>query len=190
MDGETDEAFRARAERAGLVAQALIEGCLANRQIREMINNGEITESSVRTSPTVRVEYEQAIAIGGIGETLAATASKHWGDGPWILPLEPDDAFFPDRITYVYRAQSLYNRRFEQRKRLKELLGRAHRKLVGEAKWQTKQAFLAGLAENQSQAIRRILGVDGGEFWRACRGKAFLDLPPRLMQLELPFSDE
>ena len=28
------------------------------------------------------LEYEQAIAIGGIGECLAATASKNWGDGP------------------------------------------------------------------------------------------------------------
>jgi len=40
------------------------------------------------------------------------------------MPLEPDDEFFAYRVTYFYRENSLYNRRFEQRQRLKELLGR------------------------------------------------------------------
>ena len=51
--------------------------------------------------------------MGGIGETLAATKSKSWGEGPFILPLKPNDWFYAERITYIYRKNSLYNRRFE-----------------------------------------------------------------------------
>ncbi len=194
FDGETDAAFRRRAERAATVAKLLIKGCLENECMQRYIADPALpmhTAEAARRSPTVRVEYEQAIAIGGIGETLAATKSKHWGEGPFILPLDPQDEFFADRITYVYRANSLYNRRFEQRKRLKELLGRRYRPLVEAAKYKrhTKKMFLESLTADQANAIRRILGVAPGEFWRACRGTRFLDLPPRQVQLELPFSE-
>lgn len=147
------------------------------------------TVESVLRNPTVRVEYEQAIAFGGIGECLAATSAKSWGDGPWVLPLEPDDWFYPDRITYRFKKNSLYNRRFEQRRRLKKLLGK-NRKLVGEAKSSTKEDFLKGLMKEQATAIRRILGVDPGAFWRAANGKSFLSLPPDIVQGELDFGDE
>ncbi|MCC7422322.1 MAG: hypothetical protein IT428_18750, partial [Planctomycetaceae bacterium] len=129
-------------------------------------------------------------AIGGLGEALDATKSKHWGDGPWVMPLRPEDEFFPDRITYLYRENSLYNRRFVQRRRMKELLGRRWRALVGEAKWKTKTLFLEALTGGQSAAIRRILHVEPPVFWRACQGHQFLDLPRRMIQRELPFDDE
>ena len=105
-------------------------------------------------SPTVRVEYEQAFAIGSIGECLQATAKKSWGAGPWIMPLEVDDWFFAQRISYYFRENSLYNRRFNQRRRMKKLL-RAHRRLVGDAKWATKELFLKGLTEEQAEASVR-----------------------------------
>lgn len=192
FDGETDEAFRKRAERAAAIAKVLVEACLANECMQRYIADPELpmyTEQSARQSPTVRIEYEQAIAIGGIGETLAATKSKHWGDGPYILPLEPDDEFFADRITYIYRENSIYNRRFEQRRRMKELLGREHRSLVGKAKYRrhTKAMFLDGLTERQANAIRRCLSVEPGDFWRAARGTKFIDLPPREIQMEFDF---
>lgn len=194
FDGETDEAFRKRAERAAVVAKVLVDACLSNDCMQRYIADPALpmyTTESARESPTVRIEYEQAIAIGGIGETLAATKSKHWGDGPSILPLDPQDEFFADRITYMYRENSLYNRRFEQRRRMKELLGREHRSLVEKAKYRrhTKSMFLDGLTERQSNAIRRRLNVEPDEFWRAARGAKFIDLPPREIQLELPFDD-
>ncbi len=187
LSGETDDEFRQRAERAARVAHVLIAGCLANRRVQELLADGSLTERECRSNPTVRVEFEQAIAIGGIGETLAATRSKHWGAGPWITPLEPEDDFYTDRITYLFRENSLYNRRFEQRKRLKELLGKRFRSLVGEAqnRYTTKQIFLRNLTDTQAKAIRDVLGVEPGEFWRACKGKTFLDLPTRLIQMEL-----
>ena len=192
LAGESDGAFTAQAEHTARVARLLTEACVANRCMQEYIADPALphfTEESVRQSPTVRVEYEQAIAIGGIGETLAATKSKHWGDGPWILPLWPEDEFFADRITYSYRDTSIYNRRFEQRRRLKELLSRRHRGMVEWAKnrYITKAVFLRDLTEEQAYAIRTILNVEPGEFWRACRGKTFLDLPPRIVQREFDF---
>lgn len=195
LDGETDDAFRERAECAGRYAKLLVDRCLANRCVRSYIADPSLplwTEEGCRSNPTVRIEYEQAIAFGGIGETLQATRNKHWGDGPSVLPLEPDDEFFPERITYLYRENSLYNRRFEQRRRLKELLGRSYRRLVEHAKnrYVTKAIFLRDLREDEAERIRRVLQVEPGDFWRACRGKQFLDLPPREVQLELPFGDD
>lgn len=143
-----------------------------------------ITVDRVLCNPTVRIEYEQAIAIGGIGECLAATANKKWGAGPQVLPLEPDDWFYPDRITYVFRSNSLYNRRFHQRRRMKKLLG-IHRKIVGDAKSSTKELFLKHVTEEQAKAIRRIFHVGPGVFWRAAQGRAFLQLPREFKQGEL-----
>lgn len=188
---ESDGDFRLRAERALQVAKVLVDACLKNCCMQQYIADPTLpyTTESVRVSPTVRVEYEEAIAIGDLGSCLSATRSKHWGDGPWIMPLDPDDFFFPDRVTYIYRENSLYNRRFEQRQRLKELLGREHRPLVETAKRHTKTMFLRFLTGGQADAIRRILHVEPDEFWRACRGRATLSLPPRLIQQVFEFGD-
>lgn len=195
FDGESDAEFRARAEKAAVMAKVLSDACLANRCVQSYIADPALpfwTEDYARRSPTVRIEYEQAIAIGGIGETLQAARNKSWGDGPYVLPLEPDDEFYATRITYLYRENSLYNRRFEQRQRMKELLGRRYRRLVGDAKsrYTTKTIFLRDLRDDERQAIERVFDVDPGTFWRACKGKVFLDLPPRQVQLELDFGDE
>ncbi len=71
---------------------------------------------------------------------------------------------------------------------MKELLGKRYRPLVERAKSRTKTLFLEHLTEDQADAIRRILNVEPGRFWQAARGK-FIDLPPRLVQLELDFGD-
>ncbi len=189
---ETDIEFRQRAERAGQYARILVDACLANECVQEYAEDSELplfTIEDLQNHPIVRIEYEQAIAIGGIGETLRATKSKHWGDGPSILPLKKDDWFFPERITYIYRPNSLYNQRFEQRKRMKELLGKKHRPLVETAKRGTKKIFLEHLTDEQSKAIQRILDVEPGIFWRMAKGRAFHPLPPREIQLELPFAE-
>ena len=86
---------------------------------------------SILRSPTVRVEYEQAPAIGSLALCLAAIKEKSWGKGPNVMLLRPDDWFHASRITYVFGSSSLYNRRFHQRRRMKRLLGE-HRKLVGD----------------------------------------------------------
>lgn len=186
LPNESDEAFQARAMRIAALGQVLVSACLRNHRVQELISCNELSERTLRSCPIVRVEFEQAIAIGGIGETLDATKTKHWGAGPWIMPLQPDDEFYSGFITYLYRPNSLYNRRFEQRKRMKELLG-PHRKLVGEAKQSRKSQFLKLLCSDQTNAIRRCLKVEPDQFWRAAQGKLFLDLPKRSVQLTFDF---
>ena len=171
FDGETEDEFRSRTEQAGRIARVLVAACMRNRCILEYLADPSSlhTVETVLRCPTVRVEYEQAIAIGGIGECLAATKNKVWGAGPSVMPLEPDDFFYPDRITYLFRATSIYNRRFHQRRRMKALLG-IHRKLVGEAKSNTKELFLRHLTAEQIKAIERVFHVGPGMFWRAAKG--------------------
>jgi hypothetical protein len=53
---------------------------------------------SYLASPIVRVELVEAIAIGGLGETIDTARSKTWGDCPFVMPLETDDWFFSDRV--------------------------------------------------------------------------------------------
>ena len=190
LTGESDHEFRSRAERAARIAKVLVEASLANRCVQDYIADPALPEwtlESVRVSPTVRVEYEQAIAIGDLGSCLSATESKSWGAGPWVMPLEPDDEFFPYLVTYIYRPDSLHNRRFEQRRRLKELLGRRWCPLVETAKRRTKTLFIQELTKGDADAIRRILNVEPGRFWRVATGREFLDLPPRLVQREFDF---
>lgn len=188
LPGEDDAAFRERAIQALRVAKCLVAGCLQNEFVQYLISTGEWTEQQVRTCPTVRVEYEQAYAIGGIGETLSITNSKYWGDGPWIMPLEVDDVFYSERITYFYRPTSLYNMRFEQRKRLKELLGK-EKSLVEKAKYSgwSKKIYLQNTSQREIDVVRRVLGISIDEFWRACRGKTFLTLPTKPKQLSFDF---
>jgi len=180
LPGEGDEAFRARAKRAAEYARILTDAALANRDIQDLIACDEFpmyTEQRERQSPTVRVEFEEAIAIGGIGECIAATKSKSWGAGPYIRPLEPEDPVLPIRITYVFRENSVYNRRYEQRMKLKKLLGKRYRSLVTKAKQYTQSNFLDVLTAQEAYAIRKLLKMEPVLFWRLSKGKCFADLP-------------
>lgn len=192
FEGETDDEFRDRAERAAVIAKRLTDACFSNVCIQDYLADENLpwfTEQSLRVDPVVRVEYEQAIAFGGIGETLAATKSKHWGVGPQILPLEPDDWFFAERITYQFRENSLYNRRFLQRQRMKELLGKPLRKLVEQAKykrhgWDIFREY--SLTPEIEREIESRLGLTAKDFWRAARGKVlYTHLPLQERQLRL-----
>jgi hypothetical protein len=69
---------------------------------------------------------------------------------------------------------------------MKRLFGE-HRKLVGDAKSDTKEMFLKHLTGEQIKAINRVFHVGPGMFWRAAKGKAWLNLPPEFRQGELDF---
>ncbi len=178
LPGEGDADFRARVERAARYAKLLVDAALANYDIQAYIADPELpyTEEKERRCPTVRIDYDEAFAVCGIGEGLQATKSKHWGAGPRILPLRPDDPVDPVHILYVFKEGSRYNLRFEQRRKLKELLGKKYRPLVEEAKRFTLAVFLENLTAEQAYAIRRILQIDPKTFWQASRGR-ILDLP-------------
>ena len=53
-----------------------------------------------------------------------------------------------------------------------------------------KGDFLREVTAAEDRAVRQGLHVSVGELWRAVRGKMFLTLPPRLVQLELHFDAE
>ncbi len=68
---------------------------------------------------------------------------------------------------------------------LKRILGRKYRPLVTQAARSTKKDFLAHLTEAGAYKIKRRLQLDPGQFWRAAKGRDFLDLPPAPVQLML-----
>ena len=193
LPGETDQEFRSRAERTVIIAKHLIDAALANYCIQHFIADAALPYSieSVRRNPTVRVDYQEAFAISGIGEGLCATKSKHWGEGPNILPLEPTDPVDRMFILYVFKEGSLYNRRFKQRRRMKELLGREYRKLVERAKYKrfTRGTFMRLMTADEETAIRDRLHVEPALFRRLARGQIFLDLPLSEIQLRLRFRE-
>jgi hypothetical protein len=82
FDGETDEQFRRRAERAAVIARVLVRAALENACVQDMIADTSLpySEESVRKNPPLRVEYEQAVAIGDFGSCLSSTKGKNWGD--------------------------------------------------------------------------------------------------------------
>ena len=182
LPNESDCEFQERAERMAVYARVLIDAALANQFVQRYIadeNLPQWTEASQLRSPIVRVEFEQAIAIGSIGETLRATKSKNWGEGPQILPVEPDDPLYEQRITYLFRENSIYNRRFQQRQKLKQLLGNKNRKLVGVATRSNLTEFVDALTMEQAFLIRKGLGISPDTFWRAAKGTDFVELPDK-----------
>jgi hypothetical protein len=172
---------KAEVERVGRIAHVLIDAALANRDIQAHLADPTPprlwTAEGVRRNPTCRVEWEHAIVIGGIGESLAAARHKNWGLFTGILPLGLDDPVYWCRILYLYKASSPYNRRVEQRHALKRILGRQHRPLVTLASRSTKRDFLAALTELGAHVIKRRLCLEPNKFWRAAKGHDFLELP-------------
>ncbi len=189
FEGESDEQFRWRAERAAVIAKVLVQAALENVCMRQMIVDPSLpyTEDSVRRNPPVRVEYEQAIVIADLGSCLSSAKGKNWGVGPWVMPLQPDDPVDPQRVLYLYRENSVYNRRFLQRREMKRVLGRGYRSLVTRAKRATKQEFLAAVTLAEAEVVRHKLRIELGQFWRAAQGKVFLERPAPELQLEFDF---
>jgi hypothetical protein len=172
------------------MARSLIDAALANhdiqRYLRDLTSPRLWTIDSVRKNPTCRVDWEHVTVIGGIGESLAAARHKNWGEFLGVHPLQPDDPVHWCRILFWYKASSPYNRRVEQRKALKRILGRKYRKLVHQASGSTKQDFLNRyLTEAGAYVIRRRLHLEPGRFWRVAKGKEFIELPKVPVQLLL-----
>lgn len=181
-------------ERMARIAQVLVDAALANRDIQTYLRDLNPprlwTVESIRHNPICRVEWQHATVIGGVGESLAAARHKNWGDFLGVLPLTPDDPVHWCRLLYLYKESSPYNRRVEQRKPLKRILGRTHRKLVTFAARNTKKEFLGRyLTEAGIHAIRHRLHLAPGRFWRVAGGKEFIDLPSPPQQLLL-FSEQ
>ena len=94
-----------------------------------------------------------------------------------LCHLKPDDLLHERRLTYLFRENSIYNCRFQQRKKLKELLGKKQRKLVTFALRSNHTEFVDELTAEQAYLLRKGLGLTPTEFWRASKGEEFYELP-------------
>lgn len=167
----------------------LATAALANLDIQSFLADPKLgriwTEETISRTPTCRNEWKHVTVIATTGEARSAAKHKNWDLFLGISPLAPDDPVHPYRILYVYKATSPYNRRVEQRKALKRILGKKHRPLVTRASRSAKRDFLRTLTTPDARVIRLRLGLDPGRFWRAARGREFLQLPAPPRQLTL-----
>jgi hypothetical protein len=177
--------------------EALAEAALANLDIRDFLADPKLgrvwTEEAMRRCPPCRNEWEYVTVIATTGEAHAAAKHKNWGRFLGVVPLARDDPVHPYRILYCYKSTSPYNRRVEQRRELKRILGKGHRSLVTKASRSTKKDFLRTLTPADVYAIRMRLKLDAGRFWRVAKGKEFVEFPkpPRQLTLfdDLPADD-
>lgn len=172
------------------IDQVLVNAALANHHIQHYLSDPPLnriwTLEAIDRNPNVLVEFEHVTVIGGPGELLATAKHKKFGHFLGIKPLGLDDPVHPTRILFIYEITSPYNRRVEQRRALKRMLGRQHRSLVTKAARATNRDFLKfDLTPEGAKAINRRLKLDPGRFWRVAKGKEFLDLPKPALQLLL-----
>jgi hypothetical protein len=167
----------------------LAEAALANLDIREFLADPKLgrvwTEEAMRRCPVCRNEWEYVTVIATTGEAHSAARHKNWGKFLGVFPLARDDPVHPYRILYCYKSSSPYNRRVEQRRDLKRILGKNYRSLVTRASRSTKGDFLRTLTTDQTHVLRYRLKLDPGRFWRVAKGKEFVELPKRPRQLTL-----
>jgi hypothetical protein len=130
----------------------------------------------------------EASCYAPLGDALYATQHKHWGELVGVEPLAEDAPLHDERVGYDYHENSRYNRRFLQRKHLKKALGKQHRQLVKRAMRLTLRDFQRDHA-GAAAVVRRRLGLDLARFWRAARGREFVELPTDWVQGAFDFGD-
>jgi hypothetical protein len=169
--------------------EALVIAALANTDIRDYLADTHLgriwTEEAIRRCPVCKNEWEYVTVIATTGESQSAAKHKNWGRFLGVFPLARDDPVHPYRIVYMYKSTSPYNRRVEQRRELKRILGKGHRSLVTKASRSTKKDFLRTLTPADVYAIRLRLKLDPGRFWRVAKGKEFVEFPKPPRQLTL-----
>jgi hypothetical protein len=117
--------------------EALINAALTNLDIRDYLADPHLgriwAEEAIRRCPVCKNEWEYVTVIATTGEAHSAAKHKSWGRFLGVVPLARDDPVHPYRILYCYKSTSPYNRRVEQRRELKRILGKGHRSLVTKA---------------------------------------------------------
>jgi hypothetical protein len=164
-----------------------VAACLANEHISRHLADRRTgwSRPSLEASPIVRVEFEQALVLGRLGESLCAARHKAWGVLLGARPLEARDPVHPSRIVYAFKAAAPYQRRFEQRLRLRPMLGKEYAPLVPRAMGSGKAEFLASLSEDEAARVRARTGLEPGRFWHAAKGRELIRWPESPRQLTL-----
>jgi hypothetical protein len=169
-----------------------VEACLDNECIKSYLADGRTgwCRESLQMFPVVRVEFEHAFVLGQLGESLSIARQKAWGGFLGVRPLDPHDPIDPLRAVFAFKDSAAYQQRFEQRGRLRRMLGKCYAPLVLKAFRSGKAEFLAGLTEDEAARIRARTGLEPGRFWRAAKGKEFIAWPKAHRQLMLFDNDE
>ena len=156
-----------------------VAACLANEHVSRYLADRRLgwSRPSLEASPIVRVEFEHALVLGRLGESLCAARHKAWGNLFGVQPLEGKDPVHPSRIVYAFKAAAPYQRRFEQRRRLRRRLGKEYAPLVPRAMGAGKGEFLATLSEDEAARVRARTGLEPGRFWRAVKGRELIGWP-------------
>jgi hypothetical protein len=164
-----------------------VAACLVNEHISRYLTDRRPgwCRPSLEASPIVRVEFEHTFVLGRLGESLCAARHKAWGNFLGVRPLEALDPVHPSRIVYAFKAAAPYQRRFEQRRRLRRMLGKEYAPLVPRAMGAGKTAFLASLSEDEAALVRARTGLEPGRFWRAVKGRELIRWPEPPRQLTL-----
>lgn len=197
------ERLREALKGIGVIAEALIDGALKNRDVQTYIRDltpwhgvpGLWSVDVVRRNPPVRVEFEGGYVFGSVGESIAAGANKKsFGQLIGVFPLDVDDPVGEVQILYVWKDDNPRQRRFVQRARLKKRLGKRWRKLVEEAMARPKARFIAEVVTPDAAHVLRLrLGVDAGQFWRIARGREWFTFPSdeaRQLTLDMAGAEE
>jgi hypothetical protein len=164
-----------------------VAACLINEHVSGHLADRRPgwSRTSLEASPIVRVEFQHAFVLGRLGESLCAARHKAWGDFLGVRPLEARDPVHPSRLAYAFEATAPYQRRFEQRRRLRRMLGKEYSHLVPRAMGAKKAEFLAGLSEHEAARVRARTDLGPGRFWRVVKGREFIAWPKSLRQLTL-----
>jgi hypothetical protein len=123
--------------------------------------------------------------LGQLGESLCASRQKAWGELVGVRPVEPRDPIDPIRVLYAFKDTAPYQKRFEQRRRLCQMLGKCYAALVMQAFRSGKREFLERLTEDEAARIRGRTGLEPGRFWRVSKGREVIKWPEPSRQLTL-----
>ena len=102
LPGEGDQEFQQRAEQMAGIARVLVDAALANHCIQNFIADAQLpmwTEASQRRSPTIRLEYEQA--IGYLSRYVAAVPADAKAATACEPPPQEDKANVLRRISVL-----------------------------------------------------------------------------------------
>ena len=127
-----------------------VEACLANECIKSYLADGRTgwCLESLQIYPVVQVEFEHAFVLGQVGESLSIARQNVWGDFLGVRPLHPHYPIDPLRVMFAFKDSAAYQKRFEQRGRLRRMLRKHYAPFVLRALRSGKGEFLSGLTED------------------------------------------
>ncbi|MDD5356583.1 MAG: hypothetical protein PHS53_00330 [Candidatus Pacebacteria bacterium] len=177
---------RSAIENTVALARKCIAAAFSNADVQRAIERRLMTVTEIYRHTPIALEFEHAASVSDLGTCVSCSGTKNsFGRCIGLSPLDVETPCDHERILYLYRRTSPYNRRVEQRAYLKEKL-KKHRTLVALAMRNSKSEFIRDHGAT-AEIIERTFRMPLGQFWRVARGKEFIEFPNWPVQLLLPF---